>query len=149
MVHDLSHLARDMEAVAAGHTAHLHAGVIPFISGQIISSAIQRTTSAGDQRLLMTLREGDSHQLLEELRNHSLDLVVARASATLAIHGLEFEVLYTPRPRHISHRRPAAQLDPRSPNWTELTHLTEVPGSVSTPTRDEDSHTSQQRTGRK
>src|SRR5690606_28350851 len=78
MVHDLAHLARDMEAVAAGHAAHLHVGVIPSISGQIISSAIRHTTSTGEQRLLMTLREGDSHQLLEDLRNHTLDLVVAR-----------------------------------------------------------------------
>lgn len=137
MVHDLTHLARDMEAVAAGHTAHLHAGVIPFISGQIISSAIQRTTSAGDQRLLMSLREGDSHQLLEELRNHSLDLVVARASATLDIHGLEFEVLYTQRPRLISSRRLAAQLARRSPDWHELAQLDWVLGAVHTPEREQ------------
>src|SRR5690606_123331 len=95
MVQDLDHLTRDMEAVATGHAAHLHIGVIPFISGQIISSAVQRTSSAGSKRLLMTLREADSHQLLDALRNHTLDLVVARASATLDLQGLEFEVLYT------------------------------------------------------
>src|SRR5690606_1975471 len=64
MLHDLDHLARDMEAVAAGHGAHLHVGVIPFISGQVVSGAIQHAAASSAQRLIMTLHEGDSSHLL-------------------------------------------------------------------------------------
>ena len=47
MIKDLDHLAREMEAVAAGHAAHLHIGVIPFISGQMLSAALKRLQAHG------------------------------------------------------------------------------------------------------
>ncbi|MGB6105460.1 MAG: LysR substrate-binding domain-containing protein [Pusillimonas sp.] len=137
MVHDLNHLARDMEAVAAGHAAHLHAGVIPFISGQILSSAIQHATSSGERRLVMTLREGDSHQLLAQLRDHTLDLVVGRASAAVDLQGLDFDVLYSQQPRLISSRRLAAQLARRPPDWHRLVELDWILGAVHTPEREQ------------
>ena len=49
LVHDLGHLVQDMETVAAGHAAHLHIGVIPFVSGQMLSAAIGRTLPQGRQ----------------------------------------------------------------------------------------------------
>jgi hypothetical protein len=35
-------LVRDMESTVAGFDAHLHVGVIPFISGRLLSAAIRR-----------------------------------------------------------------------------------------------------------
>lgn len=137
MLHDLDHLARDMEAVVAGHAAHLHAGVIPFISGQVLSGAILRATSSDQQRLIMTLHEGDSHQLLAALRDHTLDLVIGRASAAADIDGLRFDVLYTQQPRLISSRRLAAQLARRPPDWHQLVELDWILGAVHTPEREQ------------
>src|SRR3546814_11345386 len=42
MINDLGHLVRDMETVATGNAAHLHVGVIPFISGQMLSRSDER-----------------------------------------------------------------------------------------------------------
>ncbi len=137
MVNDLDRLTRDMEAVAAGHTARLHAGIIPFISGQILSSAIQQATLAGDQRLVMTLREADSHELLAHLRDHTLDLVVGRSTPALDIDGLDFEVLYTQQPRLISSRRLAAQLARRHSDWGQLLGLDWILGTLHTPEREQ------------
>src|SRR5690606_8001816 len=64
MIHDLGHLVRDMEAVASGHAAHLNVGVTPFVSGQIVSDAIQSTLSNNGLRLTLTLHEGASDRLL-------------------------------------------------------------------------------------
>src|SRR3546814_14611340 len=50
MINDLGHLVRDMETVATGNAAHLHVGVIPSISGQMLSSAIQHTLPEGDRK---------------------------------------------------------------------------------------------------
>lgn len=137
MVNDLDRLTRDMEAVAAGHTARLHAGIVPFISGQILSSAIQQATQAGDQRLVMTLREAGSHELLALLRDHTLDLVVGRSAATLEIDGLDFEVLYTQQPRLISSRRLAAQLARRPTDWQPLLGLDWILATLHTPEREQ------------
>ena len=137
MVHDLAHLARDMEAVTAGHTAHLHVGIISFISGQIISGAIQRTSASEDLRLIMTLHEGDSHQLLEALRDHTLDLVVGRVSAALNMDELSFEALYTQQPRLIASRRLAAQLSRRALDWHHLAQLDWILGTPHTPEREQ------------
>ena len=60
MLHDLDHLARDMQAVASGHSAHLHIGVIPFISGQMLSAALKRLKSSMERRLTVTIHEVDS-----------------------------------------------------------------------------------------
>ena len=137
MVNDLAHLARDMEAVTAGHTAHLHVGIISFISGQIISSAIQRTAASENLHLLMTLREGDSHELLDALRNHTLDLVVGRVSAALNMDDLSFEALYSQQPRLIASRRLAAQLSRRPLDWHELAQLDWILGAPHTPEREQ------------
>lgn len=137
MLHDLDHLARDMEAVAAGHGAHLHAGVIPFISGQVLSGAIQQITSSGAQRLVMTLHEADSNQLLAKLHDHTLDLVVGRASAVVNTEGLDFKVLYTQPPRLIASRRLSAQLARRTVDWRRLVELEWILGAVRTPERDQ------------
>src|SRR5690606_33390510 len=123
MLHDIDHLARDMEAAVAGPVAHLHAGIIPFMSGKMLSNAILRAASSDTQRLMMTLHEGDSHQLLAGLRDHTLDLVIGRATAATDIDGLHFEVLYTQQPRLIASRRLAAQLARRPPEWHQLAML--------------------------
>src|SRR3546814_7984270 len=71
MINDLGHLVRDMETVATGNAAHLHVGVIPFISGQMLSSAIQHTLPEGGGQLTLTLHEGTSDQLMQQLQDHT------------------------------------------------------------------------------
>src|SRR5690606_2705212 len=109
----------------------------PFISGQVLSGAIQKVTSLSTQRLVMTLHEGDSNQLLAKLQDHTLDLVVGRASAAVYSQGMDFKVLYTQPPRLIASRRLAAQLARRPVDWHRLAELEWILGAVRTPERDQ------------
>ncbi|MDM0074814.1 LysR family transcriptional regulator [Variovorax sp. J2P1-59] len=137
MVHDLDHLVRDMETVASGRAAHLHIGVVAFISGQLLSAAIQRTSPDGSQRLTVTIHEGTSDQLLRQLRDHTLDIVIGRASAAVDLEQMTFEVLYRQQPRLIASRRLAARLGRIRLDWHMLADLDWVLGAPHTPMRDQ------------
>ena len=123
LVHDLGHLVQEMEAVAAGHAAHLHIGVIPFVSGQMLSSAISRTLPQGRQ-ITATIHEGQGPALLRQLRDHTLDMVVGWATPSVDMTNIAFEVLYRQQPRLIASRRLAAGWAGRGwngtgwPTWT-------------------------------
>ena len=116
LVHDLGHLVQEMEAVAAGHAAHLHIGVIPFVSGQMLSAAIARTMPQG-RGITATIHEGQGPALLRQLRDHTLDVVVGWATPSVDLGQIDFEVLYHQPPRLIASRRLAARLgsEPHTP----------------------------------
>lgn len=137
MTEDLDHLVREMESVASGHAAHLHIGVIPFIPGQMVSTAIQHTRPEGDRRLTVTLHEGTSEQLLAQLRDHTVDIVLGRASASLDLQQVSVEVLYRQPPRLIASRRLAAHLARGRLDWQKLAELDWILGAPNTPMREQ------------
>lgn len=137
MINDLGHLVRDMETVATGNAAHLHIGVIPFISGQMLSAAVQHTLPAGGGRLTLTIHEGTSDQLVQQLRDHTLDIAIGRPSTTVNLDQLEFETLYDQQPRLVAGRRLAAQLGRHRLNWRQLARLDWIMGAPGTPIREQ------------
>jgi len=137
MLHDLDHLARDIESVVAGHATRLHIGVIPFISGRMLASAIQLTQSRLPQRLTMTIHEGTSDALMPLLRDHTLDIVVGRASSAVDLTQLRFEVLHQQTPRLIASRRLAARLARARLSWDKLVELDWILGAPHTPMREQ------------
>jgi DNA-binding transcriptional LysR family regulator len=137
MLHDLDHLARDIEAVVAGHATRMHVGVIPFISGRTLASAIQLTQARLPQRVTMTIHEGTSDALMPLLRDHTLDIVIGRASATVDLAQLRFEVLYQQKPRLIASRRLAARLARARLSWDKLVELDWILGAPHTPMREQ------------
>jgi DNA-binding transcriptional LysR family regulator len=137
MIHDLDHLASDIRAVAAGHATHLHIGVIPFISGQILSAALKRLHDSIDRRVTVTIHEATSDQLLQQLRDHSVDVVIGRAAASVDLHKLNFEILYRQRPRLIASRRLAAKLARTRLDWNRLVALDWILGTPHTPVREQ------------
>ena len=136
MLQDLGHWARDMQAAAAGHAAHLQVGVIPFIAGRLLAAAIGRTRPR-EQRITVTIHEGTSDHLLARLRRHELDCVIGRTSAVLSMEGLVHEVLYEQEPRLVAHKRLAARLSRRALSWPELAQLDWILGQRSTPMREQ------------
>ncbi|MFT3720190.1 LysR substrate-binding domain-containing protein [Pseudorhodoferax sp.] len=136
MLQDLGHWARDMEAVGAGHAAHLQIGVIPFIPGRLLAAAIGRTRLQG-RGITVTIHENTSNHLLAQLRAHALDCVVGRASPILSMDGLVHEVLYEQEPRLIAHRRLATRLGRGPLSWAELAQLDWVLGQRDTPMREQ------------
>jgi DNA-binding transcriptional LysR family regulator len=137
MIHDLDHLARDMTAVAVGHAAHLHIGVIPFISGQLLAAALNRVHSGMERRVTVTIHEGTSDQLLPQLRDHVVDVVIARASSSVDLNRTRFEVLFRQRPRLIASRRLAAKLARTKLDWHKLLTLDWILGAPHTPMREQ------------
>jgi DNA-binding transcriptional LysR family regulator len=137
MIHDLDHLARDMEAVAVGHAAHLHIGVIPFISGQLLAGALNRVHASMGRRVTVTIHEGTSDQLLLQLRDHVVDVVIGRASSSVDLSRTRFEVLYRQRPRLIASRRLAAKLARVKLDWYRLLTLDWILGAPHTPMREQ------------
>ncbi|SHG74866.1 LysR substrate-binding domain-containing protein [Pollutimonas bauzanensis] len=136
MLHDLDLLTLDMEAVASGRAAHLHIGAIPFISGQLLSAAIQGTLP-GEQRLTVTIHDGTSEQLLAMLRDHALDFVIGRASAALDMAGITHEILYRQHPRLIASRGLAGRLGRRRLEWDKLADLDWILGPRRTSMREQ------------
>lgn len=137
MLNDLDHLARDIEAVVAGHATRLQIGVIPFVSGRTLASAIQRTQARLPQRLTMTIHEGTSDALMLLLRDHTLDIVIGRASSSVDLTQLRFEVLYQQNPRLIASRRLAARLARTRLGLDKLLELDWILGAPHTPMREQ------------
>jgi DNA-binding transcriptional LysR family regulator len=137
MISDLDHLAREMEVVAAGHAAHLHIGVIPFISGQMLSAALKRLQAQMERRVTVTIHEGTSDQLLPQLKDHIVDIVIARASSAVDLTRVSFEVLYQQQPRIIASRRLAAKLARTKLDWNKLRTLDWILGAPHTPMREQ------------
>lgn len=134
ILNDLDRMTLDMEAISKGRVAHLHIGAIPMVSGMKVADAIQRTTSF-EKGLSVTVQGGATDQLLQMLRDHSLDLVLARVSDTLDMRDLSYELLHRQSPRVIVHRLTAERLGRRKLNWSELLTMDWVLGHRNTPVR--------------
>jgi DNA-binding transcriptional LysR family regulator len=132
LMQDLDHWAREMDAVDAGYTAHLHVGVIPFVSGSLVCDAIKKTIK-GARKLAVTITEATTDQLMPALRNHEIDCMIGRISATSRLPGIVHEVLYHQRPRLIAGRRLATRLATLPLDWGKLAQLDWILPSPGTP----------------
>lgn len=136
MLANLGHWAQDIEALNQGRAAHLHVGVIPFLPGRLLATAINHTRPYG-RRITVTLQEDSSDHLLERLRSHELDCVIGRASAVLDMTELQHDVLYQQEPRLIAHKRLAERLADKPLRWHALAELDWILGARQTPMREQ------------
>lgn len=136
ILQDVGNLVRDMEASNAGLAARLHVGVTPFVSGRLIADAVN-AVQASAPRLAVRIHDGTSQHLLRALRDHELDIVIARATPMLDLQGLVFEPLYFQQPRLISSRKLAARLGRVPLSWHELAELDWVLGDPQTALREQ------------
>jgi len=136
ILQDLGHLVRDMEASSVGLAARLHVGVTPYVSGRLIADAVC-AVQTGTQRLAVRIHDGTSESLLRALRDHELDVVIARASPQLDLQELRFEPLYHQQARLISSRQLAAQLGRVPLSWAQLAELDWVLGEPNTALREQ------------
>ena len=136
MLADLDHWALDIEALSHGRAAHLNVGVIPFLPGRLLATAIDQARPCG-KRISVTLHEGASAVLLERLRAHELDCVIGRTSAALNMAGLQHEVLYHQEPRLIAHLQLARHTNQRPLDLHALAELDWIAGPRQTPLREQ------------
>lgn len=133
MQSDLDLWAREVEALHAGHSAHLNVGVVPYVSSALLTTAISRL----HQRfgVTLTLHRATTDHLVPMLRRHELDCIISRATSTVALDDLIHRVLYRQRPRLIAHSRLAQRLARRRPDWSAVAAMDWVLPAANTPTR--------------
>jgi len=130
---DLDLWAREVQALHAGHSAHLNVGVVPYVSSALLTAAISRL----HQRygVTLTLHRATTDHLVPMLRRHELDCIISRATSTVALDDLMHKVLYRQRPRLIAHGRLAQRLARRKPDWAAVAAMDWVLPAANTPTR--------------
>ncbi|MCZ8393216.1 LysR family transcriptional regulator [Achromobacter xylosoxidans] len=133
MQSDLDLWAREVEALHDGRAAHLHVGVVPYVSSALLTAAIGRLHQR--HGVTLTLHRATTDHLVPMLRRHELDCIISRATSTLAQDDLAHRVLYRQRPRVIAHSRLAQRLARRTPDWAQLAGMDWVLPAVNTPTR--------------
>lgn len=134
---DLAHMANEVETVKGGFSAHLNLGVIPFVSGAILSRVIRRVNAQTGSKLTVTIHEGSSEQLMASMRNHDLDFMIGRAAAMTMAPDIRHEVLYHQQPSLIASRQLADSLPPNRPDWARMAGLDWILGAPNTPIREQ------------
>nr|WP_220805935.1 LysR substrate-binding domain-containing protein [Achromobacter sp. UMC71] len=130
---DLDLWAREVEALHDGRAAHLHVGVVPYVSSALLTAAISRLHQR--HGVTLTLHRATTDHLVPMLRRHELDCIISRATSTVALDDLSHRVLYRQRPRVIAHSRLAQRLARRKPDWAALAGMDWVLPAANTPTR--------------
>lgn len=133
MQSDLALWAREVEALHDGRAAHLHVGVVPYVSSALLTAAIGRLHQR--HGVTLTLHRATTDHLVPMLRRHELDCIISRATSTAAQDDLTHRVLYCQQPRLIAHGRLAQRLARRRPDWAALAEMDWVLPAVNTPTR--------------
>jgi DNA-binding transcriptional LysR family regulator len=90
LVAEVRSLGEDLDAYRAGTGGHLHLGIIPFVSGPLIERLLAELI--GD-RVAVTVTEGPTTRLVEELRMERLDAVIGRCSSGPLPAGLVQEIV--------------------------------------------------------
>ena len=98
---DLDVWAREVAALHDGRAAHLHVGVVPYVSSALLTAAISRLHQR--HGVTLTLHRATTDHLVPMLRRHELDCIISRATSTVAQDDLSHRVLYRQRPRLIAH----------------------------------------------
>lgn len=130
---DLDLWAREVEALHDGRAAHLHVGVVPYVSSALLTAAIGRLHQR--HGVTLTLHRATTDHLVPMLRRQELDCIISRATSTVAQDDLTHRVLYRQRPRLIAHSRLAQRLARRQPDWAAVAQMDWVLPAVNTPTR--------------
>jgi DNA-binding transcriptional LysR family regulator len=90
---DLGSMTKELDAYRAGTGGHVRLGIIPFVPGLLIEKLISELIGEKHQ-MSVSLTEGSTTQLLEDLRMQKLDAVIGRCSTGPIPAGLTEETLF-------------------------------------------------------
>lgn len=133
MLSDLDLWEREVEALQAGRSAHLHVGVVPYVSSALLTAAISQLHQR--HGVTLSLHRATTDHLVPMLRQHELDCIISRATSTVMHEDLIHRVLYRQQPRLVAHGRLAQRLARRKPDWAAVATLDWVLPAANTPTR--------------
>lgn len=132
MLADLQDWAHDMAATQLGFSERLDLGVIHYVSGQLLCDTLSHTREQTGP-FVLSVQEDTSDRLLEALREHRLEGVVARAWGSGQAPDLQCEILFHQRPALVCHPRVARQLAKRALDWHRLAAMDWVLAPAGTP----------------
>jgi len=90
---DLGSMTMELDAYRAGTGGHVRLGIIPFVPGLLIEKLISELIGE-KHRMTVSLTEGSTTQLLEDLRLQKLDAVIGRCSTGPIPAGFTQETLF-------------------------------------------------------
>lgn len=115
---DAEALGRELTVIEAGLRGRLRIGVIPYVARGVLDAALDfglRHTP----RISMLVREGTTDELVNALRQHELDCVIAR-SFYLAGEDIAQQPLYREEPVLVVPADAAARLSRAGLDWKRL-----------------------------
>lgn len=130
MMLDLDHWGQEMETVRSGRAAQLRVGVIPFVSGRILTPVLERLCAEG---IDVVLHRATTDRLLQEMRGHEIDCVIGRAAAAVGLDNMWHQVLYAQRPALVAHPALARRIARTRPDWRMLAQVDWILPSSATP----------------
>ena len=83
MLSDLDLWEREVEALQAGRSAHLHVGVVPYVSSALLTAAISQLHQR--HGVTLSLHRATTDHLVPMLRQHELDCIISRATSTVTL----------------------------------------------------------------
>ena len=92
LVADLDAMSDELSAYKAGSGGHLRLGLIPFVPGGLIERLIA-TLVGPAHRMSVSISEGSTRQLLDELAMQRLDALIGRSASDRITEGLTRESL--------------------------------------------------------
>lgn len=131
MLREIDNWASEMQAVRQGHSGRLNIGVVPYVSGALLTDAV--TQLHDNHNAIVSIRHATSDVLIEALENRELDCVLGRAPGIAGNPDLWHEVLYTQKPVLIGHESLARRLAHQTPGWQALSALKWILPAPTTP----------------
>lgn len=130
---DAEALGRQLSVIDAGLRGRLRIGVIPYTARAVLDAALAYGLHQSP-RISVLVREGTTDELINALRQHELDCVIAR-SFYLAGEDIVQQPLYREEPVLVVPSRAAARLSRGKLDWKRLAELDWILPPPHTPVR--------------
>jgi len=130
---DAEALGRELAVIEAGLRGRLRIGAIPYTARAVLDAALAYGLDRSP-RLSVLVTEGTTDELVNALRQHELDCVIAR-SFYLAGEDIIQQPLYREEPVLVVPSRAAARLSRGALDWRRLAELDWILPPVHTPVR--------------
>jgi len=130
---DAEALGRKLAVIEAGRRGRLRIGVIPYTARAVLDAALAYGLNQ-TPRISVLVREGTTDELVNALRQHELDCVIAR-SFYLAGEDIVQEPLYREEPVLVVPSRAKARLARGGLDWKRLAELDWILPPPHTPVR--------------
>jgi DNA-binding transcriptional LysR family regulator len=135
VIADNTALQQDLQAISSGHMGRLRIGLIPYVSTQVLDATWKHLFTQ-QSRLALQVHEDTTHNLIQAVRNHSLDCAICRFSHDNTDDELIQELLYRQQAHLVVAKPSSVWIDQQgSLDITELSDMDWIFPPPDTPIR--------------